>query len=203
MRTRRSNNYILFCILLIAASCTEVNPPSQTLDDYINRPEIDDELVELYFYPSTVRMLDKFISNDEGGILDGVKEGRLFYTKSDSLDILQRDFKELKDGFKSEGFELLAEMKSGEMNTVAYVREESIDRYIVLVGGVEMATMLVEMKGEISMKTLQGLSTLNSQNVMSLLDITNTDKKEKADESDMEELEEADTLNTETIKIEI
>lgn len=203
MRTRRSNNYILFCILLIAASCTEVNPPSQTLDDYINRPEIDDELVELYFYPSTVRMLDKFISNDEGGILDGVKEGRLFYTKSDSLDILQRDFKELKYGFKSEGFELLAEMKSGEMNTVAYVREESIDRYIVLVGGVEMATMLVEMKGEISMKTLQGLSTLNSQNVMSLLDITNTDKKEKADESDMEELEEADTLNTETIKIEI
>lgn len=203
MRTRRSNNYILFCILLIAASCTEVNPPSQTLDDYINRPEIGDELVELYFYPSTVRMLDKFISNDEGGILDGVKEGRLFYTKSDSLDILQRDFKELKDGFKSEGFELLAEMKSGEMNTVAYVREESIDRYIVLVGGVEMATMLVEMKGEISMKTLQGLSTLNSQNVMSLLDITNTDKKEKADESDMEELEEADTLNTETIKIEI
>ena len=203
MRTRRSNNYILFCILLIAASCTEVNPPSQTLDDYINRPEIGDELVELYFYPSTVRMLDKFISNDEGGILDGVKEGRLFYTKSDSLDILQRDFKELKDGFKSEGFELLAEMKSGEMNTIAYVREESIDRYIVLVGGVEMATMLVEMKGEISMKTLQGLSTLNSQNVMSLLDITNTDKKEKADESDMEELEEADTLNTETIKIEI
>jgi len=203
MRTRRPNNYILFCILLIAASCTEVNPPSQTLDDYINRPEIGDELVELYFYPSTVRMLDKFISNDEGGILDGVKEGRLFYTKSDSLDILQRDFKELKDGFKSEGFELLAEMKSGEMNTVAYVREESIDRYIVLVGGVEMATMLVEMKGEISMKTLQGLSTLNSQNVMSLLDITNTDKKEKADESDMEELEEADTLNTETIKIEI
>ncbi|MGB6035789.1 MAG: DUF4252 domain-containing protein, partial [Cryomorphaceae bacterium] len=170
---------------------------------YIERPEIDDELVELYFYPSTVRMLDKFISNGEGGILDGVKEGRLFYAKSDSLDILQRDVKELKDGFKSEGFELLAEMKSGEMNTVAFVREASIDRYIVLVGGVDVATMLVEMKGEISMKTLQGLSNLNSENVMSLLDITNSNEEEQAGEPDSKEMEEADSLNTKTIKIEI
>ncbi|HKL40325.1 MAG TPA: DUF4252 domain-containing protein [Cryomorphaceae bacterium] len=182
---------MLLFILTLAAGCTSVNPPSDTLDDYIARPEIEEELMELYFYPSTVRMLDKFISNGEGGILKGVEEGRLFYTKSDSLDILQRDKQGLKKGLKSEGFELLGEFRSGDMTTVAYVRDLSIDRYVVLLGGTDVATMLVEMKGEISMETLQGLSDLNSANVMSLLDLTGGEEEppEEIEPRDIEESE--------------
>jgi hypothetical protein len=198
MRIKRPNNISLLLILLIAASCTEVNPPSKTLDDYIKRSEIDSELVDLYFYPTTVRMLDKFISNGEGGILEGVKEGRLFYTNSDSLNILQRDFKELKSGLESEGFELLAEFKSGDTKSTAYIRDLSIDRYVILIGGADVTTMLVELKGEISIATLQGLSDLNSDKVMSLLNITDTDKEEIVNESK----EKADSLNTKTIKAE-
>jgi hypothetical protein len=152
-------------------------------------------------------MLDKFISNGEGGILEGVKEGRLFYTKSDSLDILQRDMKELKSGLESEGFELLAEFRSGDVKSIAYIRDLSIDRYVVLIGGPDVATMLVELKGEISISTLQGLSDLNSENVMSLLDLTK-DEAEKSDEvesSENEANDEApfDSSNTQQIKIEI
>jgi hypothetical protein len=186
----------------MAAGCAEVNPPSEALNDYIERPEIDQELGELYFYPTTVRMLDKFISNGEGGILEGVKEGRLFFAKSDSLDILQRDVKELENGLKSEGFELLAEFKSGDMSTVAYVRDQTIDRYVVLVGGDGVATMLIEMKGEISLETIQGLSDLNTDNVMSLLDLARGNNEELIDESESEEAE-PDTTKTKTIKIEI
>ncbi len=207
MRTKRPINFTLFFISLIAASCTQVNPPSQTLDDYIERPEIDQELVELYFYPTTVRMLDKFISNGEGGILEGVKEGRLFYTKSDSLDILQRDVKELKSGLESEGFELLGEFRSGDVKSIAYIRDLSIDRYVVLIGGPDVATMLVELKGEISLSTLQGLSDLNSENVMSLLDLTKdeTEKSDEVESSENEANDEApiDSSDTQQIKIEI
>ena len=186
-----------------------MNPPSNTLDDYIARPEIEEELMELYFYPSTVRMLDKFISNGKGGILEGVEEGRLFYSKSDSLDILQRDKQTLKKGLETEGFELLGEFRSGDMTTVAYVRDLSVDRYVVLLGGPDVATMLVEMKGEISIETLQGLSNLNSANVMSLLDLTGGDEEqpEEIEPIDSEETDEAPAdsvnTNTKTIKIEI
>ncbi|MFT5596201.1 MAG: hypothetical protein ACI8QH_000991 [Flammeovirgaceae bacterium] len=202
MKTTRSINSSLIFILLLAAGCAEVNPPSEALNDYIERPEIDQELGELYFYPTTVRMLDKFISNGEGGILEGVKEGRLFFAKSDSLDILQRDVKELENGLRSEGFELLAEFKSGDMSTVAYVRDQTIDRYVVLVGGDGVATMLIEMKGEISLETIQGLSDLNTDNVMSLLDLARGNNEELIDESESEEAE-PDTTKTKTIKIEI
>ncbi|MFT5973215.1 MAG: hypothetical protein ACI9A8_001985 [Cryomorphaceae bacterium] len=202
MKTTRPINSSLIFILLMAAGCAEVNPPSEALNDYIERPEIDQELGELYFYPTTVRMLDKFISNGEGGILEGVKEGRLFFAKSDSLDILQRDVKELENGLRSEGFELLAEFKSGDMSTVAYVRDQTIDRYVVLVGGDGVATMLIEMKGEISLETIQGLSDLNTDNVMSLLDLARGNNEELIDESESEEAE-PDTTKTKTIKIEI
>ncbi len=202
MKTTRSINSSLIFILLLAAGCAEVNPPSEALNDYIERPEIDQELGELYFYPTTVRMLDKFISNGEGGILEGVKEGRLFFAKSDSLDILQRDVKELENGLRSEGFELLAEFKSGDMSTVAYVRDQTIDRYVVLVGGDGVATMLIEMKGEISLETIQGLSDLNTDNVMSLLDLARGNNEELIDESESEEAE-PDTTKTKTIKNEI
>ena len=202
MKTTRSINSSLVFILLLAAGCAEVNPPSEALNDYIERPEIDQELGELYFYPTTVRMLDKFISNGEGGILEGVKEGRLFFAKSDSLDILQRDVKELENGLRSEGFELLAEFKSGDMSTVAYVRDQTIDRYVVLVGGDGVATMLIEMKGEISLETIQGLSDLNTDNVMSLLDLARGNNEELIDESESEEAE-PDTTKTKTIKNEI
>jgi hypothetical protein len=202
MKTTRPINSSLIFILLLAAGCAEVNPPSEALNDYIERPEIDQELGELYFYPTTVRMLDKFISNGEGGILEGVKEGRLFFAKSDSLDILQRDVKELENGLRSEGFELLAEFKSGDMSTVAYVRDQTIDRYVVLVGGDGVATMLIEMKGEISLETIQGLSDLNTDNVMSLLDLARGNNEELIDESESEEAE-PDTTKTKTIKIEI
>ena len=202
MKTTRPINSSLIFILLLAAGCAEVNPPSEALNDYIERPEIDQELGELYFYPTTVRMLDKFISNGEGGILEGVKEGRLFFAKSDSLDILQRDVKELENGLKSEGFELLAEFKSGDMSTVVYVRDQTIDRYVVLVGGDGVATMLIEMKGEISLETIQGLSDLNTDNVMSLLDLARGNNEELIDEFESEEAE-PDTTKTKTIKIEI
>lgn len=207
MRIKKPSNFALLLILTLAAGCASVNPPSDTLDDYIARPEIEEELMELYFYPSTVRMLDKFISNGEGGILEGVVEGRLFYSKSDSLDILQRDKNELKKGLETEGFELLGEFRSGDMTTVAYVRDLAVDRYIVLLGGTDVATMLIEMKGEISMETLQGLSALNSANVMSLLDLTGGEEEqpEEIEPSDIEESGEApmDSTNTKTIKIEI
>jgi hypothetical protein len=201
MRTKRPINFSLIFILLLATGCAEVNPPSETLNDYIERSEIEQELGELYFYPTTVRMLDKFISNGEGGILEGVKEGRLFYSKSDSLDILQRDVKELENGLLSEGFELLAEFKSGDMTTIAYVRDQSFDRYVVLLGGDDAATMLLEMKGEISMKTIQGFSALNTDNVMSLLDLAKNEE-EIIDEHESEETE-SDTSKTKTLKIEI
>jgi len=208
MRIKRPINFAILLILGLTAGCASVNPPSETLDDYIERPEIEEELMELYFYPSTVRMLDKFISQGSGGILEGVEEGRLFYTQSDSVDILNRDKSDLREGLETEGFELLAEFRSGDMNTIAYVRDRSVDRYVVLVGGTDVATMLVEMKGEISMETLKGLSDLNSANVMSLLDMTKGEEKkvedaESSDNANEDEVPTADSTHTETIKIEI
>lgn len=196
MKVTRSSYLILLFFFLAISSCREINPPSQTLDKYITRPEVDEALAELYFYPTTVRMLDKFISNGEGGILDGVIEGRLFYGASDSLDILKRDMPELVKGLENEGFELLAEFKSGDTKTVAFVRDESIDRYVALIGGGDVATMLVELKGEISIETLRGLSDLNSDNIMSLLEFTG---------GETNPVEEAprDTTYSDTLKTEI
>lgn len=196
MKVTRPGFLVLIFTLLVAVGCREINPPSQTLDDYIARPEVDDALAELYFYPTTVRMLDKFISNGKGGILDGVVEGRLFYGSSDSLDILKTDMPELIKGLKNEGFEQLAEFKSGDVKTVAFIRDESIDRYVALIGGGDVATMLVELKGEISFETLQGLSDLNSDNVMSLLEFTGGG-------NNVVEEAPSETLHSDTLKTEL
>lgn len=176
-KTVQSKRALFLLLLLIAAGCKKNNPPSETLNEYIDRPEIEEVLSELYFYPTTVRMLDKFIG--EGAILEGVKEGRLFYSQSDSMDILNRDWSFLRDGLELEGFELLAEFRSGDMNTVAYLRDMDVDRYVVLVAGNNATTLLIEMKGEVSLQTLKGLSTLNSANVMSLLDLTKAERTQE------------------------
>ena len=135
-------------------SCAEVNPPSETLNQYIEREEIERELSEFYFYPTTVRMLDKFITAGKGGVLDGVQEGRLFYAKYDTMDVLQRDLPDLRKRLKDERFELLAQFRMGATKTVAFVREDEVNRYVVLLGGPEATSMLIEMKGEISMSNL-------------------------------------------------
>jgi hypothetical protein len=189
MKIRKASKSLIFILLLTLGACSEVNPPSETLDEYIERSEIERELVELYFYPTTVRMLDKFISSGEGGILEGVEEGRLFYAKYDTLDVLKRDLKDLQKGLESEGFEMLAEFKTGDVKTVAFIRDQSVDRFVLFLGGTDIATMLIEMKGEISMKTIQGMSDLNSDNVMSLLELAGDRESQK---------EEADSTTTET-----
>ncbi|MEM9053035.1 MAG: hypothetical protein AAGC47_13355 [Bacteroidota bacterium] len=202
----QSNSIHLFIILgvLFLASCAEINPPSETLDDYIAREEIERELSEFYFYPTTVRMLDKFITEGNGGVLDGVKEGRLFYTKYDTLDVLQRDLPDLREGLKNENFELLAEFRMGTTKTVAFMREDKINRYVVLLGGPEVTSMLIEMKGEISMSTLRGLNDLNSENVMSLLDLTgNKSSKQKEVNEDPDFNSPTDSTRTDTLSTEV
>ena len=199
------SNSILFCLgVLFLASCAEINPPSETLDDYIAREEIERELSEFYFYPTTVRMLDKFVTEGEGGILDGVKEGRLFYTKYDTLDVLQRDLPDLREGLKNEDFELLAEFRMGTTKTVAFMREDEINRYVVLLGGPEVTSMLIEMKGEISMSTLRGLNDLNSENVMSLLDLTgNKSSREEEEDGEDDFNTPSDSILTDTLTTEV
>lgn len=196
-RTKNNSLFGLFLVaLVLLASCGTNNPPSKALDSFAEQEEIDRELIELYFYPSTVRMLDKFISSGEGGILEGVKEGRLFYASSDSSDVIQENMSMLRKDLTAEGFELLAEFRSKGTKTVAFVREKKINRYVVVVGGKEVPSMMVEMKGEISMKTLQGLSTLNSDKVMNLLDIGLNDDLEEIEELEEPDFGEPDTTET-------
>ncbi|MCH2214646.1 MAG: hypothetical protein MK086_05695 [Flavobacteriales bacterium] len=204
MRIKILNNSILFFSgVLMLTSCAEVNPPSETLNQYIEREEIERELSEFYFYPTTVRMLDKFITAGKGGVLDGVQEGRLFYAKYDTMDVLQRDLPDLRKRLKDERFELLAEFRMGATKTVAFVREDEVNRYVVLLGGPEVTSMLIEMKGEISMSTLRGLNDLNSENVMSLLDLTGNKQSRENNEiledhpSDTTEPTLIDSLRTE------
>lgn len=195
MTTRNLNRILILSIGLFSlAGCTEVNPPSETLDAFIANEENDRQLIELYFYPSTVRMIDKFLSNGEGGLLDGVKEGRLFYSKLDTVDVLQGDLPKLRKGLENEGFGLLAEFRNGSAKTVAFVREASIDRYVVLVGGADVPALIVELKGDISMATLRGLNDLNSNKVMSLLELSSEDNEIQP--------ESADTLVLDSLKME-
>jgi hypothetical protein len=195
MKRIKTNRIFAFAILLLLASCTADNPPSRALNDFIDREEVDSELIELYFYPSTVRMLDKFISTEEGGLLKGVEEGRLFYTSSDSADVIQSNLPKLRKELAAEGFELLGEFRRSGTKTVAYVREKNINRYVVVVGGEDVPSMMVELKGDISMKTLQGLSTLNSDKVMDLLDLGIGEEPTEGEETDASASDSTDTSN--------
>ena len=91
----------------------------------------------------------------------------------------------------------------GATKTVAFVREDEVNRYVVLLGGPEVTSMLIEMKGEISMSTLRGLNDLNSENVMSLLDLTGNKQSRENNEiledhpSDTTEPTLIDSLRTE------
>jgi hypothetical protein len=194
MRNRTSNTIILL-VFLTCSACTDNNPPSETITVYTE--ENDEALGELYFYPTTVRMLEKVLTTgSQEGVFEGVESGRILYGKSDSLDILKQDFDELVKGVNKEGFELLVEFKSRGERTVAYVREGSPNRYIALLSG-GVSTILVELEGDLSLETIRGLSQLNSENVMSLFDLP---KPESENQGDSEE--EADSSRTKQVKFE-
>ncbi len=148
MKTNRST--LFFLLLVVLFGCQDANPPSETVNEYLERPEIKQELSVIYFYPSTVRMLNKVLTNGGENLLEGVEEGRLAFGGSDSLDVFQRDMSEIKTSLNEEGFEFLAEMRSGSVLTLAYVREAKPNRYVALLGE-KGSTMLIELKGEISM----------------------------------------------------
>lgn len=195
MRKRIIKTAFLVILTVLVGACSDNNPPSDTLSDYTRSTEKEEALSALYFYPTTVRMLEKVMSQSgETGILSGVKSGRIIYGVDDSLDVLKADFDELSHGLKDEGFELLGEFKSGSDRTVAYVREGKTKRYVALLAS-EASTILVELYGELSIETIRGLSQLNTDNVMSLFDLPSPDKSnpedtdegEKANESENEE----------------
>jgi len=205
MRKKVINIAAALIVVLITAGCSEDNPPSDTLDDYIENPEHDPLLSELYFYPTTVRMIEKVLmKNGQEGLLEGVKGGRIIYGTDDSLDVLSRDIDQLKSGLSDEGFEFLGEFKSEGQHIVAYVREGRNNRYVAMLPGVN-STMVVELHGEVSLKTIRGLSQLNSESALSLFDFpSNEDEpEEEDDQKEGEEAIEAEETNEETNTTEI
>jgi hypothetical protein len=191
MIRKKKNKAILFLVLFLAA-CGMNNPPSETLDEYAEDPEVDRAISEFYFYPSTVRMIEKVLTAGDANVLEGVRSGRVFYGTDDSLNVIARDMTQLKSELKEEGFEMLGEFRQGKERTLAFVREGGLNRYVVILVG--ESSLLVELEGDISMSTIQGLNKLNSDRVMELFDLPGEDKKSNS---------EADSSNVKEVKVTI
>lgn len=194
MKSKKKNKAILF-LALVWVACGLNNPPSKTLSDYTENPEIDRSVSKFYFYPTTVRMIEKVLTAGDANILEGVRSGRVFYTTGDSLDVIRRDMSELRADLETEGFELLGEFRQRREKTVAFVREGSLNRYVVILTG--ESSLLVELEGEISMNTIKGLNKLNSDDAMELFDLPGDEQESKP-----ESLQQ-DTTNIQEVKITI
>lgn len=111
--------------------------------------------VNLYFYPSTVRVLSKILLAEDAEALAGVRKARVAYTSADNTEF--RDAAERVEAHqKADGFEELMRVNNGGMGMRFYMREGKNPGALLFMND-ELSQYAIEVTGTVTLETLMRL----------------------------------------------
>ncbi len=168
MRRIRISSIVILLIAVLCISCGRKNAESTALTEYL--ATAPDNVRTLYFYPSTIRMLAGMLGDETGASLNEIKRGRLSLTFGGGDTDFQNSFDPLKTAIDDDGFTSIMKLNAPDGKIDIFYREEPEDGYLLFIDQ-EGSTFILEITGEISMQTIQQLSTLDMGRAMGLLNI--------------------------------
>jgi hypothetical protein len=130
--------------------------------------------LSLYFYPSTLRMIniERNVEFDE--MISGIKKARFF--KLDSGAASKEDLKEFTGNLTNEGFEEIMFVKNKDMDLKVWGLEKKNPELVILLKSGD-ETMLLEINGMINVAKIPKLTqTFNQDGFIDLLKLTGTNK---------------------------
>lgn len=159
--------FVFFLLLLLSA-----NPglsQSSTVTDF---KENHGTALSLYFYPSTLRMLNLDRNKEFDDMIREIKKARFF--KMDSGAVNNEDLSKLESELRKEGFEEVMFMKSKDMDVKVWGIEKRNPAMVILSKSGE-EVMLLEVNGMINITKIPKLTETFNQN--SFLDVLNLNAK--------------------------
>lgn len=152
---------LLFSMLILAAGCTKQNAVSDFVQDR-------DMALSLYFYPSTLRMIniDRNVEYDE--MIEGIKLARYFML--DSAQVLNADIPMLITELTNDGFEEVMYIKNKDTDIQVMALEKETPEFVILSKSDEEITVL-EVVGLINVAKLPKLTQTFSED--GFLDVFN------------------------------
>ena len=145
---------LIFCLLLFATSCTKRNAVSEFVEDR-------DMALSLYFYPSTLRMINIERNPEYDAMIRNVEKARFF--KLDSGQVVNVDISKLIAALNNDGFEEVMYVKNKESDIRVLALETEIPEFVILSKSDE-EMMLLEITGMINIAKIPKLMQTFNQN---------------------------------------
>jgi len=159
---------LLFSLLILAAGCTKQNAVSDFVQDR-------DMALSLYFYPSTLRMINIDRNTEYDEMIKGIKQARYFML--DSAQVLNADIPKLIAELTNDGFEEVMYIKNKDTNIQVMALEKETPEFVIL-SVTDQEVTLLEVIGMINVAKIPKLTQTFSKN--GFLDVINlTSKKNK------------------------
>ena len=179
MSQKRSN--LFTCTLFLSLLLLSCGERDNALDDFEeSRPG---SVKAFYAYPSTIRMLGDIVGTENTSSFADIEGARLFIEWK-SKDVNSREqFVAVKNQALSQDFEELLSVSSKNSDVTVLISDSNTPVYLLFSLG-EDADYILELEGNISMKTLRDIGTLDVENVM---DVINLGKPKKDDTPEIQE----------------
>jgi len=136
-----------------------------------------------YAYPSTVRMLGKIVDKDNPDRFSEIEKARLYIEWKSEGKGSRDEFLSVKNNALAANFEELLSISSENSDITVLLNDRQTPVYLLFSfsGDVDY---IIEMKGNVSMSTLQEMGTLDMNNVA---DVINLGKGSKEENSEIQE----------------
>lgn len=157
---------IVFFLLFFPLACFSQN---SVVTDF---KENHATALSLYFYPSTLRMINVERNPEFDEMVREIKKARFF--KMDSGAVSQNDLISLADKLMNEGFEEVMYLKNKDLNVRIWGLEKRIPEFVIISRSNE-ELMLLEISGMINIAKIPKLADNFNQNAF--LDILNFNRK--------------------------
>ena len=189
MKNQIKTSLIIVLLCFIVSSCGNSTKESQALTDFISEHKRD--VQTLYFYPSTVRMLGDVMGAENNTAFADVESGRFVFTWDHERIDLAFYYDEILKEAGMEGFEMLAEMNTSDSRSLIYLNDQNKPVYLVLLQN-SFGNFIVEIVGELSMKSITSLAQLDFKDVASTFGFSPLDEEANAEAETNEMLQEVD-----------
>jgi hypothetical protein len=186
-RINPSSSFLVVLVLGLFLSACSVDNRSRVLDDFHEAHQRD--LRSFYFYPSTIRTFAKLMGGDYETSLSELRECKVFLCWDADEKELVDDFKQLEKDILEAGFEKLGVMKKSGNRISMNVNDTANPPIYVLLIDNEDGNYVLELKGDISYKTLTKLSSMDFSSLDGLIDLGKPSAEEAQEEKNEPETE--------------
>lgn len=163
-----------FTLLLF---CFAANAQSKTITQFLEKHEPS---ASLYFYPSTLRMINLEKNPDYQRLVRNIEKLSFLTFEKKSADVGKSDFQALKEQLASEKFEELFSMNDQDNHIYVYAKGDDPEAYISVVDN-QNSLMLFDMQGAPHLPSLMKLiqSDFNFGTIAEMSSLINTGAKKE------------------------